>query len=1339
MVVKKWSLNWVSTIVLTFLALVAHSNGLGDRNGFGVPEVARVWTVLTRILSLEDDLSVLQGLFPVVFQLDDSLILEDMEQLPETVSELLVKEFQKPNEAALLIEYCYLYPMGFPSELTDGEETNSNYFILNDKHYYEPDDVFYLKSGDLKKQSLKQDADILLVNDVVIGENSKAPIVLLYGCPVGDGVFDSFNRNLFAEAKAEKLRYIWRSTCSLDYQDDPIELSVSLTKRKNSGLTKWNYDFPGDLPAEFRKRKYTMQLPTTEELKDMDLKVASLIGSFYEKTKNFSKTLDYAKSIVNNYLLLVPQLLKAKVNERIIETQKLLSKKGIDYNMLGLYINGNNLRFSMLNEYTLLNAIKMELQDVNRFEKLLSNIGAKNTLPLAKKLLSRFSQFSLNNLKELQPFKLDLHRIPAFEGSVIYFNDIEKDTQYNELSTDVEAFFEKSKYGEIPEFRQNWNEIIFVIDFNTLHDSETQEALSGLIRALNIISQGYPQRIGLLPLHTGNDKNIIRSIYELKESGIKHLIEFLNALLKNENDEINDKDLLFSDYEDVPSIDKFLEDMEIYENSVIINGEIYPFKSNTWNYLIAKIIKKDVTLLKRELSRQKGQKDVKVRGLLHLKSGVNRNSRYLPDYFADSVYTYMNNGILENIRENLIEYIPNKEFNVLHTITLADDFNQLEALNRLESLINISYGGIKIRLINLFDDKSGNWGKLKDAFLKSKDLISVVESLQRKKPLKKGSEKSVGIDILHKWLPDVPLKYIDDRNFMIFNGKVISFEGDEILDTKLFESILQREAKRTLDTMYSFEEIYPDFFIDGVDPNNVEVASSLLTKMFYHSSDIYHNGIEYKTESELPRMDLNKFLENDDFTIFDKTSKPKPVDILLILDPLEERSQKILSLVSKIEQLPFINIKLVILPTKDLSFYSIERVYLPNTDIDDLLSSDLRKYFDIEIDSNPEMVMNENFEITDLVLEVHAFDETRPVSEGTVDGQGGVCLELLDSSDNLVGKAFTMETFGYGQFNIPKLGKCFKIQSCDPRFEVVSFSDAAYSDYISVKSFSILDFNPKKVYVKLRKLSDDKFVKTIEDNKINIFSTLNGSPEEEGNYKEMVLSILASSKNDGKRIKFWILDIPQLSTSFREFCSRITLEESVNSEIEFIKYNWPSWLRPQRFIDRRLDISKFIFIDVLFPQEVDKIVYMDPTREPIDIFDILEGSSKFSSPFVMFPISGKGYWSEGYWSKMLKEKKLRFHSIHPGFVINLQELRKLSGGDKLRIHYQRLSADVRSLTNIGQDLVNDVQADVSIAPLKKSLKKRLEISEEKLSALRQLISNGSANSKGSGEPLHDEL
>jgi UDP-glucose:glycoprotein glucosyltransferase len=46
-------------------------------------------------------------------------------------------------------------------------------------------------------------------------------------------------------------------------------------------------------------------------------------------------------------------------------------------------------------------------------------------------------------------------------------------------------------------------------------------------------------------------------------------------------------------------------------------------------------------------------------------------------------------------------------------------------------------------------------------------------------------------------------------------------------------------------------------------------------------------------------------------------------------------------------------------------------------------------------------------------------------------------------------------------------------------------------------------------------------------------------------------------------------------------------------EVEFVTYKWPDWLRQQTEKQRIIWGYKILFLDVLFPLDVKKIIYVD--------------------------------------------------------------------------------------------------------------------------------------------------
>lgn len=1308
----------------------------------GAPEQLKIWAIL-KFLFYDEDEAILRGLYPIVTGLEENEGDFEWDQgdsdLVGLIGNVLSRKYGHDDLASLIPLYSKLYPMGFPESRSYSEDSYNSkelFFLLNGKKYENSDDAFYLKSGDLKKQAAVADYDVVKPNEIVVGTNPASPIVILYGCPDSDGEFEEFNRNLFSEAThSGKLRYTWRSTCSLS--DTTLKgIPIDFTVKETSNISV----LPTEslrVPEEFAKSGYTFYSPTEEELSDLDVKVASLIANHYRNTKDFKSTISYAKGIINNFPLLVPQLLSSDVEtSKVLQNNNILKERGFDYNMLGLYINGQNWKLSALDHYTLTNAITSEYMNLRNLHAILEKSDPQSTLLTAKELMNKFSQFSLPNYQELQPIKVDLHRIPGFSESVIYFNDIEIDDQYSDLPLDIEKFFEKSKFGELPEYRKNWNEVIFVIDFNRLEDQDTRSALEGLNRAINVITQGYPQRVGMLPLNTGTAEGIVNKIYELKNSDLLDVEDFLSSL---PNEEV----LVSGGYPNAPDVSRLLNELQIFQTSIIINGEVYPFKKNTWHYLIAKIIKKDKALLKKELTkyidRESTQQNVDVRGILHFKSANCRHTKYTPDYFSDSTYSLINNGELQLIDGRVFEYVKGKDYNLLHTVTLVDDFNTPQALKKLRNLLNTGFIGVRVRLIHKGALPSSNWNNLKK-ILSKEDFSSELNSLV-KKCNKHLPKDELNLGVLRKWLPGLQEKYLTTQSFLVVNGRFIHLETNEIPSKKHFEAIIKREAKRTLDAMYALEAVYPSFSENKIDPDFIEMVSATLTKMFYQGTQLYDNGVDYTPEGSLSRIDLTQFLKTDNFTVFRNiNSIERPVDVVLVLDPLEERSQKLLSLTSLLEHLPFVNVHIVILPTEDMKIMPIRRIYMDDgNDLITDVSQEVVQNFQVELDTPSNFFVSNNCELQGVVLEIHAFQKDNPVSEANIDGVGGVCLELIDEKGDVVDSCITMNTFGYGQFIVKQLFFGYTIRSCDSRFKVASFASDARADYIASKSLSLLSFNPMKIYVEVERINDDLVGKR-NDDMINIFTVLKDNTQDEENYKRMIVSILLSP-NKYKEVKFWTLDQPFITESFKEFCEAVNNDPALDGSIEILKYKWPPWLRPQRFNDRKMDVSKILFLDVIFPKDTSKILYMDPSSNPIDPFELYD-SDNGKTPFAMFKTTGNGYWEEGYWAKKLKENHLNFHSVKPAFSINLDKVRELGIGDKLRIHYQRLSADLNSLIKIDQDLLNDLQLEFPIRALQRSRMGPLKIDQDSVSNWLQNCNTSSPRQDYSNEAfdyMHDEL
>lgn len=77
-------------------------------------------------------------------------------------------------------------------------------------------------------------------------------------------------------------------------------------------------------------------------------------------------------------------------------------------------------------------------------------------------------------------------------------------------------------------------------------------------------------------------------------------------------------------------------------------------------------------------------------------------------------------------------------------------------------------------------------------------------------------------------------------------------------------------------------------------------------------------------------------------------------------------------------------------------------------------------------------------------------------------------------------------------------------------------------------------------------------------------------------------------------------------------------------------------------------------------------------------------------------MEGYRFWKTGYWKQMLGELKYHISAL---FVVDLKVFRQLAAGDRLRQQYHQLSADPNSLSNLDQDLPNNMQRQLPIFSL----------------------------------------
>lgn len=92
-------------------------------------------------------------------------------------------------------------------------------------------------------------------------------------------------------------------------------------------------------------------------------------------------------------------------------------------------------------------------------------------------------------------------------------------------------------------------------------------------------------------------------------------------------------------------------------------------------------------------------------------------------------------------------------------------------------------------------------------------------------------------------------------------------------------------------------------------------------------------------------------------------------------------------------------------------------------------------------------------------------------------------------------------------------------------------------------------------------------------------------------------------------------------------------------------YKWPTWLREQKEKQRIIWAYKILFLDVLFPMDLKKVIFVDADQVVrADLKELVDLDLR-GAPYGYTPMGddnvemeGFRFWKTGYWSEFLAGK-----------------------------------------------------------------------------------------------------
>ncbi|EER23278.1 UDP-glucose:Glycoprotein Glucosyltransferase containing protein [Coccidioides posadasii C735 delta SOWgp] len=594
---------------------------------------------------------------------------------------------------------------------------------------------------------------------------------------------------------------------------------------------------------------------------------------------------------------------------------------------------------------------------------------------------------------------------------------------------------------------------------------------------------------------------------------------------------------------------------------------------------------------------------------------------------------------------------------------------------------------------------------------------------------------------------------------IVFNGRLIGpIPSSSLFGVQELEQLLAYERQRRLEPLFgAVKSLELKDVVDG--PFKLARLTSLVARSTKLDipEDIYDSGPALRTNS------YEKWSTEHSGFMLSHADDPV-IQVVAVIDPASEAAQRYIPILKVLSKLSGVSVKVILSPIQPLKELPIKRFYRqvfesePSFNDDGSLRRPEASFTSIPEDALLTLGMDvapswlvapkesvydlDNIKLSslreganvDAVYELeHILIEghSRDVTHGSP--PRGVQLLLGTEKTPHFADTIIMANLGYFQFKAQP--GCWRITlKPGPSERIYQLDSVGGMGYVpkpgdETNEVALLSFQGTTLFPRLSRKpgheEDDVLeagskagsVKNYFSKGLNfasdVISSITGSQKEKhadinifsvasGHLYERMLNIMMVSvmRHTKHSVKFWFIE-QFLSPSFKSFLPHLAKEYGFSYEM--VTYKWPHWLRSQREKQREIWGYKILFLDVLFPLSLDKVIFVDADQiVRTDMYDLitmdLDGAPYGFTPMCdsRTEMEGFRFWKQGYWKKFLKG--LPYH-ISALYVVDLNRFRELAAGDRLRGQYQSLSADPNSLANLDQDLPNHMQHAIPIKSL----------------------------------------
>ncbi|KAF4025781.1 hypothetical protein G4228_017857 [Cervus hanglu yarkandensis] len=1124
-------------------------------------------------------------------------------------------------------------------------------------------------------------------------DKENLPVIILYA-EVGTRAFRKFHTVLSEKAQNGEILYVLRhyiqkpSSQKMYLSGYGVELAIKSTEYKAlddtqvktvtnttaEDVTETN-EVQGFLFGKLKERYSdlrdnltTFQKYLIESNKEMmPLKVWELQDLSFQAASQIMSTPVYdaiklMKDISQNFPIKARSLTRIAVNqlmrEEIQENQKHLQDKfDIQPGDAGLYINGLRVDMDSYDPFSLLDMLKLEGKMMNG----LRSLGIKG------EDMSKFLKLSARSWDDT--YALDIRH-----SSIMWVNNLETDEMYLTWPSSYQELLKPIFPGSIPFIRRNFHNLVLFID-------PAQEYTVDFIKVAELFyHHKIPLRIGFVFIVNTDDEVDGRNDagvalwrafnYIAEENGVSQaFMSIVHMYQKVENHKIltvnNVKSVLQNKFPlaniwDILGIDsKYDGERKAGTNfykmtglgplpQALYNGESFHREELNFKEL-------EMALLHRMMDTTAYlQKEVFMGALNDRINAV--------DFLMgkNNVVPRINPLILHNKWQylNLISTSVTADVEDFSTFFFLDTQDKSAVIT--ENMYYVTEGddyvisSVTFWIVADFDKPSGR-----------KLLFNALNHMKRSGHSRLG--------VIYN-----PTSKIDEENTTISRGILAAFLT---LKNSFLRNFLRKLAEeKTAAAIYSGNKI-KTLLTEGMDKNAFEKKYNTIGVNIFRTHQLFcrdvlklspgENGVvsNGRVLGKIINMKLKLFMN-----CRSKLSEaPLTSFYRFVLEPeLMLTANDITGPVAKFLDIP--ESPLLTLNMITPESWLVEIVH-SNCDLDNIHLKDIEKAVTAE------------YELEYLLLEGHCFDLT------TDQPPRGLQFTLGTKNKPVVVDTIVMANLGYFQLKANPGAWILKLRQgrSEDIYQIVGHEGTDSPPDLGDVVVVINSFKSKILEVQVRKKPDkikEDILSDKGEKKRGMWDSIK---------RIMMLSVLRNTKTP---VKFWFLK-NYLSPTFKEVIPHMAKEYGF--QYELVQYRWPRWLHQQTEKQRIIWGYKILFLDVLFPLAVDKIIFVDADQivrhdlKELRDFD-LDGAPYGYTPFCdsRTEMDGYRFWKTGYWASHLLKRKYHISAL---YVVDLKKFRRIAAGDRLRGQYQTLSQDPNSLSNLDQDLPNNMIYQVAIKSL----------------------------------------